>query len=100
MGKLVNVKTASSDMKQIGKLLTSNCDRKFPNRGAGRVGEPLGSALIKERAISPSSGFLQIENRTIFGLDIAKNVQKPSRLGSKKGGGIYCNTRSPFKLTA
>ncbi len=41
--------------------------RKFPNRGAGRVGKPLGGALIKERAISPSSGFLQIENRTIFG---------------------------------
>ena len=41
--------------------------RKFPNRGAGRVGEPLWGALIRERAISPASGFLQIENRTIFG---------------------------------
>ena len=41
--------------------------RKFPNRGAGRVAKPLGGALITERAISPSSGFLQIENRTIFG---------------------------------
>ncbi len=40
---------------------------KFPNRGAGRVGKPLGGALIGERAILPSSGFLQIENWTICG---------------------------------
>ena len=60
--------------------------RKFPNRGAGRLGKPLGGALIQEKAISPSSGFLQIENRTTFGWDMAKNVKKPSRFGAKYGG--------------
>ncbi len=61
--------------------------RKFPNRGAGRLGEPLGGALIRESPISPSSGFLQIENRTIFGWNMAKNVQKPIvGLGPKRGG--------------
>ncbi len=40
--------------------------RKIPNRGAGCVGKPLGGERT-ERTVSPSSGFLQIENRTIFG---------------------------------
>ncbi len=48
--------------------------RKFPNRGAGRLGKTLGGAIIREGTLSPSSGFLQNENRTIFGLDMAKNV--------------------------
>ncbi len=41
--------------------------RKFPNRGAGRLGKTLGGAIIREGTSSPSSGFLQNENRTIFG---------------------------------
>ncbi len=60
--------------------------RKFPNRSAGRVGKTLGGALIRERAISPPSGFLQIENRTIVGWDMGKNVQKPSSPRAKKEG--------------
>ncbi len=38
--------------------------RKFSIKGGG---EALGGALIRERAFPPSSGFLQNENRTIFG---------------------------------
>ncbi len=41
--------------------------RKFPNRGAGRLGRTLGGAIIREGIFSPSSGFLQNKNRTIFG---------------------------------
>ncbi len=41
--------------------------RKFSIKGAGRGGKALGGALIRERAFPPSSGFLQNENRTIFG---------------------------------
>ncbi len=41
--------------------------RKFPNRGTGRLGKTLGGAIIRERTFPPSSGFLQNENRTIFG---------------------------------
>ncbi len=65
---------------------SQNSYRKFPNRGAGRLGKTLGGAIIRERTILPSSGFLQNENRTIFGWDMAKNVQKPRRSGVKKGG--------------
>ncbi len=46
----------------------------------------LRGAPIREGAISPSNGFLQIENSTIFGWDMAKNAQKPSRLWAKGGG--------------
>ncbi len=41
------------------------------------------------RTFSASRGFLQNENRTIFGWDMAKNVQKPRRPGVKKGGGTF-----------
>ncbi len=34
---------------------------KFPNRGAGRLGEPLGGALIRERAISPPVAFYRVK---------------------------------------
>ncbi len=48
-------------------ITVSNKYRKFPNRGAGRLGKTLAGAIIRERTFSPSSGFLQNENRTIFG---------------------------------
>ncbi len=54
--------------------------------GAGRGGKPLRGTLIRERAFPPSSGFLQNENRTIFGRDMAKNVQEPNGLGVKGRG--------------
>ena len=41
--------------------------RKFPNKGAGHLGKTLGGAIIREGIFSPSSGFLQNENRAIFG---------------------------------
>ena len=41
--------------------------RKFSNRGAGRREKTLGGAPIRESAFPPFSGFLQNENRTIFG---------------------------------
>ncbi len=55
-------------------IWTSVNYRKFPNRGAGRLGKTLGGAIIGEGILSPSSVFLQNENRTIFGLDMVKNV--------------------------
>ena len=41
--------------------------RKFPIRGAGRLGKTLGGAIIRERTFPASGGFLQNENRTIYG---------------------------------
>ena len=48
--------------------------RKFPNRGAGRLGKTSWGVIIREGTFSPTSGFLQNENRTIFDWDMAKNV--------------------------
>ncbi len=62
--------------------------RKFPNKGAGRRGNTLGGAVIRERAYSPSSGFLQNENRTIFGREMAKTSRNPVGLMRKGGGGL------------
>ncbi len=62
--------------------------RKFSIKGAGRGWKPLGGALIRERAFPPSSGFLQNENRTIVGWDMAKNVQEPNSLGVERGGAL------------
>ncbi len=50
--------------------------RKFSIKGAGRWGNILGGAPIRERAFPPSGGSLQNENRTIFSRDMPKNVQK------------------------
>ncbi len=61
--------------------------RKFPIKGAGRGGKTLGGAPIRERAFPPSIGFLQNENRTIFGWDMTKNVQKSKWAWGQKGGG-------------
>ena len=60
--------------------------RKFSNKGAGRPGKPLGGTLIRWGIFPASRGFLQNENRTIFGLDMAKNVHKPMKFGVKKEG--------------
>ncbi len=49
--------------------------RKFPNKGAGRLEKTLG-----ERTFPASRGFLQNENRIIFGWDMARN---PEGLGQK-----------------
>ncbi len=57
--------------------------RKFPNKGAGRWGNTLGGAPIREQTFPASSGFLQNDD----GCDMAKNVQNLSRLGVKTGGG-------------
>ena len=51
---------------------------KFPNKDARRKG-----TLSLE---SSSSGFLQNEKRTIFGWDMAKNVQNISSFGVKRWG--------------
>ncbi len=56
------------------EISSKNYYRKFPNRGAGRLGKTLGGAIIREGTFSSSSGFLQNENRTISGWDVAKNV--------------------------
>ncbi len=72
--------------------------RKFPNRGAGRLGKTLRGAIIRERTFSTSSGFLQNENRTIFGWDMAKNVQKPRMPWVKRGGRLYRRWRLYWRI--
>ncbi len=54
-------------------VMIGNCDHGFL---LSKMTIKSGLALIIERAVSPSSGFLQIENRTIFGWDMAKTTKK------------------------
>ncbi len=63
-------KENAKHFEQLFKLWSSPGSseyRKFPNSGAGRLGKTLGGAIIRERTFTPSSGFLQNENRIIFG---------------------------------
>ncbi len=60
-----------------------------PMKGAEHTGKPLGGEPFRQMTFSSFRGFVQNKNRTIFGLDMAKNIQKPLKFGVKKRGGPY-----------
>ncbi len=54
--------------------------RKFSIKGAGRGGKDLGVPLLDSGSCKASRGFLQNENRTIFGRDMHGQERKVKSL--------------------